>query len=110
MLPMISLFIYMGLSVKISLHRRRIARQLAHEPISNLESSIESSSKETTSRSKNYYDPDPEHLMDNIYKINKRKETVFLIAIVVKQFQISTKNICKQGRFLCPVCELVNHY
>ena len=50
MLPMISLFIYMGLSVKISLHRRQIARQVAHEPISNLESSddVESGSTKIT--------------------------------------------------------------
>ena len=76
MLPMISLFIYMGLSVKISLHRRKIARQVAHEPISNLESS-----DDVESGSTNITNLETVSLVSRVRNINK--PTISILAILV---------------------------
>ena len=89
MLPMISLFIYMGLSVKISLHRRQIARQVAHEPISNLESSnVESGSTNITNL-------ETVSLVSRVRNINK--PTISILAILV--WKIIKKNICQSWCF-----------
>ena len=80
MLPLISLLIYIGGAIKIGLHRRKIAPQLASPSISNVESSVKSGSN-TTSDSKN---PNQGSAGTNIQKM-KKKTSIPIAAILVKK-------------------------
>ena len=84
MLPFISLLIYIGGAIKIGLHRRRLAPQLASPSISNVESSVKSGS---ASDNKN-----PNHATGNMNSHKMKKKTsIPIAAILVRSSRIFFK-------------------
>ena len=82
MLPLISLLIYIGGAIKIGLHRRKIAPQLASPSISNVESSVKSGSENKS------HNQGAEN--KNTHKM-KKKTSIPIAAILVRNSRIFFK-------------------